>query len=204
MRLAMGLTIAAAVLWAAAGGARAHEQHEGAASAPAPAAETTPFPADIGGPFALVDHRGRAVTDASYRGRFMLIFFGYSQCEAICPVGLKNMTAAVTLLGDAGASVQPLLITVDPEADSPEVLARAVPEIHPRLVGLTGSPEALAAARKAYKVEAKPTGRSWKGKPLISHGSFVYLVGPDGALLAILPPVLAPEAMADILRRYVI
>lgn len=163
----------------------------------------SPFPADIGGPFALISHTGTAVTDADFHGRFMLVFFGYAQCEAICPVGLKQMTEAVDLLGDLGERVQPVLISVDPEADTPEALARHVPTIHPRLIGLTGSPEAVAAAKAAYKVDSKAVGRSWKGTPVISHGSYIYLMGPDGALLSVVPPVLGPEAMAEILRRYV-
>lgn len=166
-------------------------------------ANFSPFPADIGGPFALVSHTGKAVTDADFRGRFMLVFFGYAQCEAICPVGLKQMTEAVDLLGASGDRVQPILISVDPESDTPEALARHVPAIHPRLIGLTGSPEAIAAAKAAYKVDSKAMGRSWKGTPVISHGSYIYLMGPDGALLSVLPPVLGSEAMADILRRYV-
>lgn len=166
-------------------------------------ANFSPFPADIGGPFALVSHTGKAVTDADFRGRFMLVFFGYAQCEAICPVGLKQMTEAVDLLGASGDRVQPILISVDPESDTPGALARHVPAIHPRLIGLTGSPEAIAAAKAAYKVDSKAMGRSWKGTPVISHGSYIYLMGPDGALLSVLPPVLGSEAMADILRRYV-
>ncbi len=165
-------------------------------------ANFSPFPADIGGPFALVSHTGKAVTGADYRGRFMLVFFGYAQCEAICPVGLKQMTDAVDLLGASGDRVQPILISVDPESDTPESLARHVPAIHPRLIGLTGSPEAIAAAKRAYKVDSKAMGRSWKGTPVISHGSYIYLMAPDGALLSVVPPVLGAEAMADILRRY--
>ena len=166
-------------------------------------ADFSPFPADIGGPFALVSHTGRAVTDADFHGRFMLVFFGYAQCESICPVGLKQMTEAVDLLGVLGERVQPILISVDPEADTPEALARHVPTIHPRLIGLTGSPEAIAAAKRAYKVDSKAMGRSWKGTPVFSHGSYIYLMGPDGALLSVVPPVLGAEAMADILRRYI-
>ena len=161
-----------------------------------------PFPVAIGGEFALIDHTGKPVTEADYRGRFMLVFFGYARCDSICPVGLKRMTEAVGLLGEPGERVQPILITVDPEHDTPEVLADHLPGLHPRLVGLTGTPEAVAAAMKSYKVNAKLVGQSWKGTPKISHGSYIYLMGPDGALLSILPPVLSSEAMAGIILRY--
>jgi len=211
-----GLLGAAALSIAVAVGAPAlaHDKHEHAAAPaepaePAEAAEPSsqgapaePFPVDIGGDFALVDHTGKPVTDADYRGRYMLVFFGYAQCDSICPVGLKRMAEAVDLLGEDGAQVQPILITVDPEHDTPEALAAHLPTIHPRLVGLTGTPEAVAAAMKSYKVSAKPMGQSWKGTPVISHGSYIYLMGPDGALLSVLPPVLSSEAMAGIIRRY--
>ena len=165
--------------------------------------DVEPFPAAIGGPFALVDHRGKAVTDADYRGRFLLIFFGYARCEGLCPLGLRRMTEAVDLMGPAGARVQPILISVDPEADSPEALARYLATIHPRLLGLTGSPAAIAAVKKTYKVASRMIGRSLLGAPLISHGSYIYLIGPRGRLLTVLPPVLEPRRLSDILRRYV-
>lgn len=167
-------------------------------------AAAEPFPVDIGGAFALVDHTGKSVTDADFRGRYMLVFFGYAQCDSICPVSLRHMTEAVDLLGEPGERVQPILISVDPKNDTPEALAAYLPSIHPRLVGLTGKPEAIKAAMKSYKVNAKPMGQSWKGTPVISHGSYIYLMGPDGALLSILPPVLSSEAMAGIIARYLI
>ncbi len=196
----LGLCLAgAALIFGAgvfdAGAARAQEANAGAPAA-------SPFPADIGGAFALIDQDGRPVTEADFHGRFMLVFFGFARCEGICPVGLQRMTAALDLLGEAGADLQPVLITVDPENDTPEVLAKRVAEIHPRLIGLTGTPEAVAAARRAYKVDAKPVGQSWKGTPLINHGSFLYLMGPGGELLTVLPPVLGPQRLAEILRRY--
>lgn len=197
-----------------AGPALGHEKHK-AGKAPAEAVEASevvdpssegaaaePFPVDIGGAFALVDHTGKPVTDADFRGRYMLVFFGYAQCDSICPVGLKHMTEAVDLLGEPGEQVQPILITVDPKNDTPEVLAAQLPAVHPRLVGLTGKPAAVEAAMKSYKVNAKLMGQSWKGTPVISHGSYIYLMGPDGALLSILPPVLSSEAMAGIIARY--
>lgn len=174
------------------------------ASAPAEALEQedTPFLFDLGGDFALTDHHGQRVGPEDYRGQHMLIFFGYAQCESICPVGLKTMVEAVDLLGESGEQVQPLLITVDPENDTVEALAKAMPKVHPRLVGLTGSEAELAAARKAYKVESKAVGEAWDGKPVYSHGSFIYLMKPDGSLGTILPPVLGSEAMAKIMKKY--
>lgn len=219
LRAGIAMAFITLVAAAGAGPASGHEQHKyggsqseaaqsgaaqsGAATgSSAEGAVAESFPADIGGAFELVDQTGKTVTDADFRGRYMLIFFGYAQCDSICPVSLKRMTKALDLLGEEGEQVQPILITVDPENDTPEALARYLPSIHPRLIGLTGTPEAVHAAMKSYKVNAKPMGRSWKGTQVISHGSYIYLMGPDGALLTIMPPVFSPQAMAGIIARY--
>ena len=157
---------------------------------------------DIGGPFALVDHKGNAVTDRDFRGRFVLLFFGYANCPGICPIGLRHMTEAVDLLGDKRGAVLPVLITVDPERDTLENLGPALAKNHPRLIGLTGSPERLAAARKAYKVGAKVTGQDLNGGALYEHGTFIYLIGPDGKFLSLFPPVIPPAALAAAIARY--
>ena len=201
--LALGLALAA---WLSGGSALGHdsEKHpnatpEGKAPVDGPAAA---FPFEIGGTFELVDHRGRAVSDKDFRGAHLLIFFGYANCERICPVGLKRMVEAVDLLGAARARVQLLLITVDPARDTAESLAKYVPTIHPRLIGLTGTPEQLAAAAKAYRVESEEVGRSWKGEPVISHGSYIYLMDPEGRFATLLPPVLDAQTMAKTIRKY--
>ena len=182
------------LLWSA--GAAAHGARDKSADRPAA------FPVDLGGPFALVDHTGRAVSDEDFRGRFMLVFFGYANCPGICPIGLRTMVEAVDLLGERSEQVVPLLISVDPANDTPANLAPAVAKIHPRLVGLTGTAAQLAAARAAYKVSAKLAGRSWQGVDLFDHGSFIYLMGPDGKFLTLFPPVMPPEAMAAAIGRY--
>ncbi len=160
------------------------------------------LPIAVGGPFALIDQRGMAVTDADFHGQFMLVFFGYANCTGICPTGLRNMTAALDLLGEAGSRVAPVLITVDPVTDTKDNLAPAVAAIHPRLVGLTGSHDALSAAAKAYKVSAKLVGWTVKKEPIIEHGSFIYLMGPDGRFVTLYPPILDPAAIADSIRQY--
>ncbi|MEM7222770.1 MAG: SCO family protein [Pseudomonadota bacterium] len=166
------------------------------------AGEDIPFDFEIGGSFELVDHHGKKVTDSDFHGAYMMVFFGYANCESICPVGLSRMVKAIDLLGEEAKVVQPVLITVDPENDTVEALAGHVPKIHPRLVGLTGTPEQLAAARKAYRVDSKAVGKAWDGKPIFSHGSFLYLMAPDGSFATLIPPVLSPEAMAKTIRKY--
>ncbi len=191
------------LLWsadAAAHGAR--DKSAGKPAAMATAAQPAALALDLGGPFALADHNGRAVSDADFRGRFMLVFFGYANCPGICPIGLRTMVEAVDLLGERREQVVPLLISVDPANDTPANLAPAVAKIHPRLVGVTGTVAQLAAARAAYKVSAKPAGRSWQGVDLFDHGSFIYLMGPDGKFLTLFPPVMPPEAMAAAIGRY--
>jgi len=185
---------------------KAHGAQEKAHGAPDKAQgaqeKAAAFPVDLGGPFALVDHTGRAVSDEDFRGSYMLVFFGYANCPGICPIGLRTMVEAVDLLEARSERVVPLLISVDPANDTPANLASAVAKIHPRLIGLTGTLEALSATAKAYKVSAKPAGRSWQGVDLFDHGSFIYLMGPDGTFLTLFPPVMAPDAMAAAIGRY--
>lgn len=191
-------------------GAAAHDPARHAApdrpKAPttAPPADSAPepLPVAIGGPFALIDHTGRPITDRDFAGRYRLVFFGYATCPGVCPVGLRTLAQALDALGAAAERVAPLLITVDPETDTPAALAAAVARIHPRLVGLTGTAEALAAAARAYKVPTRPRGRSWQGVALFDHTPYIYLMGPEGEFLTLFPPVMDPDALAAAVRRY--
>ena len=201
-RLGVAVALTAAALAAAVPAGGRDGSIHGPVSKPVGAPAVEPFPAAIGGPFSLIDHRGRRVSDRDFRGRYLLVFFGYVNCRGICPVGLRTMTDATDLLGQRAERVQPVLITVDPEYDTPEVLAAQVPKIHPRLIGLTGTPNALAEVRRAYKVDARPLARSREGTTIFSHGTFVYLMGPDGALLAVLPPIMDSKTMAETIGRY--
>lgn len=135
--------------------------------------------AAIGGPFSLVDQNGRTRTDADFRGSFMLIYFGYTNCPDICPLALSTMSAAVESLGDKGKAVVPVFVTVDPERDTVEKLKPYAERIDPRLVALTGSTEAIATAAKAYHVySAKHPEKD--GSYSMDHSSVIFLMGPDG------------------------
>ena len=162
--------------------------------------------ADAGGnrgPFDLVDHTGRAVTDAAYRGSYVLIFFGYSYCPDICPTDLAVMADAVERLGPDGARVQPLFISVDPERDTPERLAAYVPHFHPRLVGLTGSPEQVARAAATYRARYRRAGPAGDGGDyLIDHTAAIYLLGPDGGGLALFRHGTPAADIAAVVRRF--
>ena len=128
----------------------------------------------ISGPFTLVDQFGNTRSDEDFRGRFMLIFFGYANCRSICSVGLRHMTAALDRLGEAdGSRIQPILITVDPQNDTPPVLARAMAKIHPRLLGLTGTATQLRDAYRSFGIESKQVSRDADGSSIYAHGSFI-------------------------------
>ena len=133
----------------------------------------------VGGPFALIDHTGRPRADTDFRGQLLLIYFGFTFCSDICPIDLQSMAGAVDQLGPAGDAVQPLFITVDPEKDTPEQLRGYVALFHPRLIGLTGDPSAIAGRPRLQGLlrQARPrrghAGRSFRrglfdrpGRPL--------------------------------------
>ena len=180
--------------------AEAHRAETGAAvGTPTPG---LPFPVDIEAKFALLNQKGEAVTEADYAGKPMAIFFGYANCEAICSVALPRLGQALDLLGDEAGKLSPLVITVDPERDTPETMGPALAKWHPSLRGLTGSEAALADARRAFQVETSLVGEDPEGNPIYAHGSFIYLIGGDGKVLTLLPPILGPERMAEIIRSY--
>ena len=156
----------------------------------------------IGGPFNLVDHTGQHVTDKNFQGRYLLVFFGYTFCPDVCPSGLTVISAALDKLGKDGDQITPVLITIDPARDTPEKLAAYVKSFHPRLMGLTGSAEEIAAVVKAYRVYAKkvPDERS-PADYTMDHSSIVYLMGPGGGLVAFSPETTKADVLADQLRK---
>jgi protein SCO1/2 len=183
-----------------------HETPEDAArhaASPAAALPNTPgFPDVVGGDYHLTDHFGHERSSKDPDGNYQLIFFGYASCKAICSVALPRMAEAVDLLERRGIAVTPLLITVDPERDTLDAMREAVPGIHPKMIGLTGSEEALGDAYKAFSVEKKLVHVHPEEGPIYAHGTFVYLTGPDGAFKTLMPPVLSPERMAEIVTSY--
>ena len=153
--------------------------------------------ATVGGPFSLVDQTGKHVTDKDFRGRYMLVFFGYTNCPDICPSGLQVMSAALDKLGPRGSDIVPILITLDPEHDTPQKLASYIKSFSPRLIALTGTESDIAATAKAYRVffqkvadEQDPSHYS------IDHSGLFYLMGKDGALVAPIPHTTDVEQFA--------
>ncbi|MEO0999905.1 MAG: SCO family protein [Pseudomonadota bacterium] len=184
------------------GSAEEAAAHRSAAAEAPPPGPVTPFPVEITARFDLIHQDGRRVTEADYAGRPMLLFFGYANCEAICSVALPRMASVLDALGEDAAGLSAVMITIDPEYDTPEALAEAMPAYHPMLEGLTGSEEALAAARDAFQVKVEKVSEMIDGTPIYAHGSFVYLVGADGRVATILPPILTEDQMAAIVARY--
>lgn len=155
----------------------------------------------VGGPFSLLDHDGRRVTDRDYSGKILIVYFGFMHCPAICPTELQAIAAAVDLLGPAGERVQPLFVTIDPERDTAPLLKEHVALFHPRLIGLTGSAEEIAAVAKAYRVYYKKVQEpdSQAGYTM-DHSGLVYVMDAAGRSAAIFRPGVAPEALAQRIR----
>ncbi len=178
-----------------------------AASMAVPAVGAPPleFPALFGGAFSLVDHDGAPRTDRDFRGRYLLVFFGYTQCPDICPTGLGTMAAALDILEAAADQVQPVFITVDPERDGPQRLKSYVRRFHPRLIGLTGSEAQIRAVAKAYRVHRSKVflPDTPKSDYLANHTSLIYLMGRDGTFVTLFPHGTEAASMAAIIRRYV-
>jgi protein SCO1/2 len=152
----------------------------------------------VGGPFALVDHTGAPKTDADFRGKLLLVYFGFTYCPDVCPTDLQSIALALDSLGKAGEEVQALFITLDPERDTEQRLAGYVTFFHPRLIGLTGDAAAIGRAAGAYKVYyAKVAAGSGY---TIDHSGYVYLVDRAGKYLGFFPPGAPAERMADEIR----
>ena len=152
-----------------------------------------PAIAAIGGPFTLVDQTGKTVTDADYRGKIKLVYFGYTYCPDLCPTTLATLAQALDRLTPPERDkIVPLFITVDPERDTPARMADYVAAFSPLLVGLTGSPEQIAAVEKGYRIYAKRSDLGG-GNYGVDHSSLIYVMAADGHYL----DHLDPNATAD-------
>jgi len=156
----------------------------------------------VGGPFELIDQSGRTRTDKDFHGKLLLVYFGYTTCPDICPTDLAQIGLTIDKLGAAGNEVQPIFISVDPERDTPKVLADYVPSFHSRLIGLTGTAaqiRVVADAYKAYYAKYQPEGG---GIYLIDHTGFTYVMGRSGEYLGFFPPGTSADRMVEIIRQH--
>ncbi len=159
---------------------------------------------DIGGPFRLVDQTGALRSDSVYRGQYMLIYFGYTNCPDVCAIALIDMSEALELLGEAGNLIRPIFITIDPARDTVEVMKEYAANFHPRLVALTGEEAAIDEVAKACGVfsERTATDQEKVESYLVQHTSRIYLMGVDGRLLTQFPYDTPPEEMAESIRPF--
>lgn len=153
-----------------------------------------------GGPFSLIDQNGAHVTLEHFAGSYIWIFFGYTFCPDICPTTLGNMVVAMEALNELdpnkSARLTPIFVTVDPARDTANVLHDYVGLFHPRLVGLTGSDAEIEDIKQAYKVFAARGENIGEGYYLVDHSAFTYLMGPDGAFVAMFPNEFDPQGVA--------
>ncbi|THF65471.1 SCO family protein [Pseudothauera nasutitermitis] len=168
----------------------------------------------IGGHFELTDQHGRSVRDSDLHGKVALVFFGFTHCPDVCPITVANLAQALKLLGEQAEQVVPVFITVDPVRDTPEVIDAYLSNFDARFVGLTGTPERIAAVAAAYKAYySEPPASAHAGHAghgghasaenyRVDHTSFVYLLGTDGRYRTHLAFNETPSAIAAAVRPY--
>lgn len=190
--LAAIAVVAAGALWHL-GDISAHRNVEGVA---------TGEPVNIGGPFKLIDQNGAARTDQDFRGKFLLVFFGYTYCPDVCPTTLAVMKSALEMLGSRADNVVPLFITVDPKRDTPEKLKAYLSSFGPRFVGLTGGDKAIAAVAKEYRVYYQTRPPENGGDYTVDHSGVVYLMDESGRFVANYSLENSPDMMAQDLLKH--
>ncbi len=183
--VACAMLAAGLVVWAGAGHGRTGGQDE-----------------QVGGPFRLLADDGSTVTERSFPGKYLLVYFGYTACRDVCPQTLSMLAGAMGRLGDKSARVQPLFITLDPLRDTRAVVHHYVQAFMPSLVGLTGAPAALRHVADEYQVTSVLHQESGVAGYAVDHSSVIYLMAPDGRFVAPIPAGASEGVMAAaILRR---
>lgn len=167
-----------------------------------PSDPVTALPWKLGGAFELVDHTGKTRTQTDPDGRMQLVFFGYANCPGICSAALPMMVDAAELVKQRGIPVSPIMITIDPELDTPKTIGPALAEISTDLIGLTGNPEALSKAYRAFQITFEKVMDHPEYGPIYAHSSHIFLLDADGKVLTLIPPVLPAEQFADIVMKY--
>lgn len=153
--------------------------------------------AAIGGPFTLRATNGQTVSDQTYRGKWVLIYFGYTYCPDACPTALNNISVALEKLGADADNLQPLFVTVDPQRDTREVMAEYLKSFDSRILGLTGSKDLIDSVIKEYHLFAPREKPETEGDDyLVSHSSYIYLMGPDGKFVNVIQGVESGDAIA--------
>lgn len=221
--IAILLVLTFASIWLANGVPSPAPEAENAISTPVPVTGQVP----IGGAFTLTNHEGAPVSEALLKGKISLVFFGFTHCPDICPTTLTTLTAVMEALGESGAQVQPILITVDPERDTPVVMKEYLKAFHPSVIGLTGTRAQVEAAVAAYRVyaakqepqaEADDVAMEQHGTHasanahegmdhggsgyMVNHSGFIYLMGRQGEYLTHFSQGDSPQKIIETLRGY--
>ncbi len=156
----------------------------------------------VGGPFRLTDHQGHLRRDTDFRGKLMLVYFGYTTCPDVCPTDLYQISQAMSLLGASASEVVPIFITLDPKRDTVKLLSAYIASFHPQLIGLTGSEADVSKVAKMYRVFYQKVPVSGWLRYTIDHSAFIYVMGDDGRYLGFLPPGTDASRIVDVLRPY--
>jgi protein SCO1/2 len=157
-------------------------------------AASDPTPA-IRGRFQLLDARnGAKVSETSFNGKWRLVFFGFTHCPLTCPLGLNTLDSVLRQLGKDADRVQALFISLDPERDTPQAMAAFLKNFDPRIIGLTGSRQAVDVAMREFRLEAERLGKD--GNYVFEHPAIIYLMGPHNEYLAVLPSNGDPAELA--------
>jgi protein SCO1/2 len=169
-----------------------------------PTAGAAATPTTVGGPFTLTASDGSLVTEQSYRGKWLLVFFGYTFCPNTCPTTLIEIAHTLEELGPAASSLQAVFVSVDPQRDTPDVVGAFTRSFDPRIAGLTGTPAQVADIAQAYGAYYAPH-RTGPGADdyVVDHGTYIYLMDPQGAFVRAFDADTPGDRMAEILRKFV-
>ncbi|HET7889441.1 MAG TPA: SCO family protein [Bradyrhizobium sp.] len=154
----------------------------------------------VGGPFTLTDQNGQTRSDTDFRGKLMIVYFGYTFCPDVCPTDLMAITQALDALGPAADGVQPIFITIDPARDT-KVLGEYLLSFYKSFIGLTGTPQEIRKVANAYKAFYAKLPPTKDGEYAIDHTGVIYLMGRDGEYLGFMPPQTDSQKLTEILRK---
>ena len=156
----------------------------------------------IGGPFTMVNQKGEKITEQNFKGHYTIYFFGFTFCPDVCPTELQVLAAALKELGPDALRITPVFVSIDPDRDTPKIMSEYVANFDPRLVGLTGSPEQVAAMAKAFHVfyQKVPNPKDPKDYE-IDHSSIIYLMAPGGTFVKHFPYITDAKVLASDLKK---
>jgi protein SCO1 len=158
-------------------------------------------PVTIGGPFTLTSPDGTTVTEQTYRGKWLLVYFGFTSCPDSCPTALLEISAALEKLGPDTDKLQPLFITIDPQRDTAAVMGNYTQSFDSRIVGLTGTPQQIAAAAQEYGVYYEPRKSGpGAGDYVMDHSTYLYLMDAEGKFVRGLDADTPGERIAEVVR----